>query len=97
MLGGFFGFRLDVELAFESDGFFVVDGHMKKSAKMVELSFEVSIPKGAVSLAAAPKHVTRPIQLVRHFNRLLYLSSGIGKRIRIATGSRAVDETRMHK
>ena len=37
MLGRLFGFRLDVELSFETDLFFVRDGHVQKTGEVIQL------------------------------------------------------------
>ena len=54
VLGGFFGLRLDVELAFEADLFFVGDGHVEELGEVFQLTLHVGVPEGGVTFAAAP-------------------------------------------
>ncbi len=97
MLGGLFGFRLDVELAFEPDRFLVIHRHLQEGAQVIHLALEVGVEQRAVAFASAPENVAFTLEFVCHFDRFLHLGGGVGKHIRIRARGRAHRVARMNK
>ena len=89
--------RFDVELPFEADLLFVIDGHVQERGEVVELALHVGVEQGGVPFAAAPERVALAFELGRHIHRLLYLRRRKGKNIRIRAGGRALLVARVGK
>ncbi len=62
---------------------------------MIEFAFHVGVVQILVAFAAAPEHIVLATKSMRDFQRLFDLSTGIGKHIGVATGCRAVHESRI--
>ena len=95
VLGGFLGLGLDVEGAFEADGFFVRDSHVKEFGEMLDFAFEIGVEQSGIAFAAAPENVAFAAEVVSDFESFLHLSPGVGEDVGVATCGCAVHVARV--
>jgi len=91
--GGFFWLRLDPERAFKSDLFFVIHRHVEKLREMVEFPFHVRIPKGRVSLPAAPEYISLASEFMGDFEGLLDLGCSEREDVSVRAGRRSMEKS----
>ncbi len=84
------GFWFDVELAFEADLLFVVDGHVEEGGEVFDLPLHVGIEEGGVAFAAAPERVAGAAEAFGDVHGFLDLSGGVGEDVGVRGGGSAL-------
>ena len=88
-LVGSIGFGSMSSVPREADLVLVLDDQLQEAAELLELAAQVGVEQRVVALAAAPQHVVRAAEPVRHLERLLHLRRGVGEHLGIGIGRRA--------
>ena len=89
VFGRLFWFRLDEELALESDALGVIEREVQKSSQMILLTLEVGVEQRFVAFPAAPENVAFAAEFFGHLDRFLHLGGGISKDVRVGICRRA--------
>ena len=95
--GGLTWLRLNVELSFEANLFFVVHGHVQQAGEVIQFPLHVGIQQSGIPLAASPERVAETSELMGYVHGFFHLSRCIRKNIRIGTGARTLVVARMGK
>ena len=89
VLGRLLRLRLDQDRALEADLVLVLDDQVEEPAELVELALQVGVEQRLVALAAAPEHVVRAAQPMRHVEHVFTCRGRVGEHFRIGIGRRA--------
>ena len=84
------GFWFDVELAFEADLLFVVDGHVEEGGEVLDFPLHVGIEEGGVAFAAAPERVACAAEAFGDVHGFFDLSGGVGEDVGVRGGGSAL-------
>ncbi len=97
VLGWLFGFGFDVELAFEADFLFVIDGKLEEQSHVVQLAFHIGIEKGVIAFASAPEDVAGAAEFLGQFHRLFDLAGGVGEDVGVGVCARPGHKARVRE
>ena len=98
MFCGLLGLGLNQDCTFIPNFMFVFDNHGQEAAHLFQLTGQVGVEQGFISLATAPKNVVFAVQTMRYIHCIFDDGRAVGEHIgiRIGAGTRHITTVRKH-